>query len=259
MSVKMLKDLVSALIADKHRASTRVTCAREVWKNCQEQVVYSLETACQQVKAIAKPAAENKETSKQPPVRKSRRAESKNESFDKVMSSLKVRQEESKVRHEDDEVIPTRKRDAKTADKADSANSSKKRQTMEVDPCKFEVSARNTNYFRCPGVDLELMGEIKNKVFKNMTDFNEQAIDKLNGLFGHQVLRAYHQIGKKYVIVRCLARNCIYQQWFTFQDAASEDGSEYAIANIKFFRTINHNHCVDAHEQGIIRDSAKDD
>jgi hypothetical protein len=36
MSVKMLKDLVSALIADKHRASTRVSCAREVWKNCQE-------------------------------------------------------------------------------------------------------------------------------------------------------------------------------------------------------------------------------
>ena len=156
-------------------------------------------------------------------------------------------------------MIPTRKRDAKAAEKVDSANSSKKSQTKEVDTSKFEVSAKNTNYFRCPGVDLELMGEIKNKVFKNMADFNEQAIDKLNGIFGHPVLRAYHQIGKKYVIVRCVARNCIYQQWFTFQDAASEDGSEYAIANIKFFRSINHNHCVDAHEQGIIRDSAKED
>jgi hypothetical protein len=114
-----------------------------------------------------------------------------------------------------------------------------------VDP-KFHqrpTNTKNEDYFVSEKNNL-LLKEIKK--FATMEEMQRTLVDRLNLDFGSDSI-GLKANANKYVNLDCKYMKCPFAHWYNYK----QEGSR--IVNIEWFRGINQNHSVAAHEQGILK------
>jgi hypothetical protein len=114
-----------------------------------------------------------------------------------------------------------------------------------VDP-KFHqrpTNTKNEDYF-VSEKNNQLLKELKR--FATMEEMQRNLVNRLNLDFGSDSI-GLKANPNKYVNLDCKYLKCPFAHWYNYK----QEGSR--IVSIEWFRGINQNHSVSAHEQGILK------
>lgn len=113
------------------------------------------------------------------------------------------------------------------------------------------MNEKNEDYFTCPKQN-DTLTALRAKTYPSISDMKKD-IQKLNKDFGCQddsedVVGMVCNMKSVNCYLKCVYKDCKYEHWFTYKQ-----GGKVPL-DIKYSRSINKNHSIQAHKSGVKRE-----